>query len=388
MRLLALLLPLWIGASAPALAAKSAFVVGIDRYAQLKPEAQLERPSADAEAVGRTLETLGFAVTLMTRSVTQEEWLRRFSTFLAKVEPGDTVLVYFAGHGIALDNTNYLLPSDIPALEAGQELLVRTRALAETDLRAAVRERGARVVVMVIDACRDNPFPKRGTRSVGMTRGLVASAPAEGVFTLYSAGLGQQALDRLPGNDPDPNSVFTRVFVREIAKPGQNLIDLGENVRDAVSALAETARLTQIPAYYNEVRGARSIVFADNGGAGASAAARPEREAIVVKPPAPAPLPDPPKPPAPRQAAIEPPRTPPSAARYSYLVGLDPRGDNWLALRSGPNGTGSRLMKMGPETLLTVLHRQGKWNYVQLRTGETGWAHGDYIACCRSASPR
>lgn len=224
---------------------KLAFVVGINRYANLKPDFQLQRPGADAEAVSETLSGLGYKVTLLTETVGQELFLRRFTEFTGSIQPGDLALLYFAGHGIALENTNYLLPSDIPALEPGQELLARTRAVSETELRSIMRGRGARVVVMVVDACRDNPFPRTGTRSLGLSRGLVPPEPADGVFSLYSAALGQQALDRLPGEDTDRNSVFTRVFVRQLKKPGLNLIDLGESVRDEVAALVESAHLKQ-----------------------------------------------------------------------------------------------------------------------------------------------
>lgn len=73
----------------------------------------------------------------------------------------------------------------------------------------------------------------------------------------------------------------------------------------------------------------------------------------------------------------------PDRAGFSYPNGLDPRGDNWLALRSEPNGRGVRLQKMGPETLMTVIGQEGAWLRVRLTTGETGWALGRYLACCR-----
>ena len=106
-------------------------------------------------------------VTRLTRDATHEAFLRRFGEFVSSIEPGDTVLFFFAGHGNALGNSNYLIPADIPGL-SGNELLVRSRALAETDLTESIQSRGARVTLMVIDARRNNPFPKTGTRSLGL----------------------------------------------------------------------------------------------------------------------------------------------------------------------------------------------------------------------------
>lgn len=71
--------------------------------------------------------------------------------------------------------------------------------------------------------------------------------------------------------------------------------------------------------------------------------------------------------------------------QYHYITGLDTNGDNWLALRSEPSiKRGSRLMKMGPETLLTVLERKGGWVRVRTLAGDAGWASAKYIACCRN----
>jgi hypothetical protein len=65
------------------------------------------------------------------------------------------------------------------------------------------------------------------------------------------------------------------------------------------------------------------------------------------------------------------------------LVNLNPNGDNWLALRSEPGGV--RIMKMGPDTLFTVVGEQGDWAHLRLPTGETGWAAKAYIGCCVTA---
>jgi hypothetical protein len=121
------------------------------------------------------------------------------------------------------------------------------------------------VAVLVLDACRDNPFQRTGTRALGNTRGLADTKPASGVFTLYSAGIGQSALDYLEPNDKNPNSVFTRVFVEQLARPGLHIADLAIEVREKVAELARTARNAsgepephvQTPAYYDQTVGGR-----------------------------------------------------------------------------------------------------------------------------------
>lgn len=72
---------------------------------------------------------------------------------------------------------------------------------------------------------------------------------------------------------------------------------------------------------------------------------------------------------------------------FSYHVGLDPYGDNFLALRSLPSATqGVRLARLGPDTLFTELGRQGGWVNIQLPSGQTGWVSARYVGCCRTAA--
>lgn len=72
-----------------------------------------------------------------------------------------------------------------------------------------------------------------------------------------------------------------------------------------------------------------------------------------------------------------------SGAGFSYPVGLDENGDNFLALRSRPTTQeGVRLRKLGPGTLFSVMGRQGAWVNVRLLDGESGWVYGRYVGCC------
>lgn len=246
----------------PALAEKRvALVVGNDRYASLPT---LLKAVNDAEAVGNTLARLGFEV-ILGRDLGRQGMIDKLAEFTARLQAGDTAFFFYAGHGVAVGGINYLVPTDMPAATAGSELRVRGSSIAEPDIIAEIQARGARVAVLVIDACRDNPFPRAGTRTLGNTRGLADAKPASGVFTLYSAGIGQSALDFLEPNDKNPNSVFTRVFVEQLARPGLHIADLAIEVREKVAELARKARNAsgepdphvQTPAYYDQTIGGR-----------------------------------------------------------------------------------------------------------------------------------
>jgi hypothetical protein len=285
-RILRLLcLVIWAGLATPALAeGKLAFVVGINAYSNLGAEAQLQRAVADATAVGEALRALDYEVTLLTEDAKLETIVSRFEAFTAKIRPGDTIVFYYAGHGVSLDDGNYLIPADIPMLGPNDERLAKRLAIPEHDFSQDIAKTGARVAVMVIDACRNNPFPQKGTRALGAsTRGFSRMEQADGMFTLYSAREGQAAIDRLSGGDADANSVFTRVFLKELKTPGVNLSELGDRVRDEVAALARANGQDQVPAVYNDLLGSRTVFLA---GPGATA---PAPEAVAPAPVAPAP---------------------------------------------------------------------------------------------------
>lgn len=112
----------------------------------------------------------------------------------------------------------------------------------------------APVILVLVDACRDNPLKSKG-RSVGTARGLSAIEPPKGQIVVYSASRGQQALDRLGEKDANPNGVFTREFIARMKKPGVKIEDLMREVQDSVEALAKTVNHEQRPAIYNEARG-------------------------------------------------------------------------------------------------------------------------------------
>lgn len=259
-----------VGLAAPALAEKRvALVIGNDLYPNLPADRQLKKAANDATSVADALRSLGFEIVLGT-NLGRQAMIDRLADFTARLEPGDTAAVFYAGHGVAIAGVNYLVPSDVPTVNEGAEARVRGASIAEPDVIAELQAKSVRVAFVVIDACRDNPFPRSAGRSIGNTRGLADSKPARGIFTLYSAGIGQTALDQLSSNDTAHNSVFTRVFVEQLKRPELHLGDLAVEVRERVAALALTASdgagepvpHDQTPAYYDQTLGGRIYLWA------------------------------------------------------------------------------------------------------------------------------
>jgi uncharacterized caspase-like protein len=234
-----------------------ALVVGNDRYVNLPADQQLRKAVNDARVVGDALAHLGFEV-IRGENLGRPALVDKFEELTARLAPGDTAFFFFAGHGVAIRGGNYILPADVPnVVEPGQDMRLVRASLGESDIVSDLQGRGVRVAVVVLDACRNNPFKKPGVRAVGAERGLARIEPVRGVFTLYSAGIGQTALDRLGDTDSNTNSVFTRVFVPALTRPGLNLRDLADEVRDEVERLAASVKHDQRPAFYDETIGGR-----------------------------------------------------------------------------------------------------------------------------------
>jgi hypothetical protein len=228
-----------------------ALVIGNDSYENLP---KLQKAVNDARTLEAALRTLGFDV-IRVENANRRTMNQRIFDFTSKIGRGDTAFFFFAGHGVEIKGANYLLPTDTPPAREGQETLVVDESVAADGIVLRLQERGARVSLLVFDACRDNPFAKSGTRGIGGSRGLGLMAAPEGVFLLYSAGYGQTALDRLSDQDPHPNSVFTRAFVRNLGQQGKTIQDMAKATQSEVRRLALTINHQQMPAIYDQIDG-------------------------------------------------------------------------------------------------------------------------------------
>jgi hypothetical protein len=244
-------------AFAPACAEKRvALVIGNDRYANLSSTDQLQKAVNDAHAVGGALKQIGFEV-IPGENLGRGALLGKLNDLVQQLTPGDTVFFFFSGHGVALDGVNYILPADVPNVAAGQETRLKGEALSEQYIISELTGRGVRVAVVVLDACRTNPFGRSGGKSIGGDKGLAPPPQVKGVFSLYAASSGQAARDRLSDDDRNPNSVFSRVLVPALTKPGLDLTALAFNVREEVAQVAHSAGYVQEPSYYDGTIGGR-----------------------------------------------------------------------------------------------------------------------------------
>ena len=234
-------------ASAKVYANRKALVIGNDTYQKVS---QLSNAREDARLMAENLIQFGFKVQLKL-NVTEKQFKSELRNFKNSIQPGDEVAIFYAGHGVQIASTNYLLPIDI----AGQnEEEIKDEAVPLQRILDDMNEKGAKFTLAMIDACRDNPF-KGSTRNVGSARGLAPTTAATGQMIVFSAGSGQQALDKLGPTDKNKNGLFTRVFVEEMQKTGVTVDRVVRNARSKVVEMAKSVGHNQVPAIYDQVVG-------------------------------------------------------------------------------------------------------------------------------------
>lgn len=252
-----------------------ALVIGNNDY---KFVPKLQKAVNDARTMADTLKQLGFTV-MVAENQNRSAFSQSLLAFDKAVGKGDTAFFFYAGHGFEIAGQNFLLPTDVPAATEGQEELVRDASIMADRVIERLQNKGVRTAILVFDACRNNPFERQGTRAVAGGGGLAPMTQLpEGVFSIFSAGPRQTALDRLSNNDENPNSVFTRTFAKELVQPGVNLVQVAQRTRRAVSELAETVRHKQFPVFFDQML--------DDVYLGGTAAARPQPEVASTPKPA------------------------------------------------------------------------------------------------------
>jgi tetratricopeptide (TPR) repeat protein len=220
-----------------------ALVIGNAGYRNV---ARLANAAGDADAVANALRETGFQVVMLERDLIRENLIRALRKFEDDVRSADWAVIYYAGHGIEIGGVNYLIPVDgrlASDRDIEDEAVSLSRVMAATDGAKKLR-------LVILDACRDNPFVAKmnrsyASRSVG--RGLARIEPDTGSLVVYSARDGQVALDGDGAHSP-----FATALLRNIVKPNIEIGKLFRLVRDDV--LTDTQR-KQEPFVYGSLPG-------------------------------------------------------------------------------------------------------------------------------------
>jgi hypothetical protein len=206
-----------------------AFVVGNGAYRNVAP---LPNPAIDAKSMASVLRNVGFDVVEGT-NLTRNKMTEKLLDFGKKAEGADVALFFYAGHGIAINGTNYLLPVDA---DIKSEMDVKLGSAINIDVTLDQTMADAKVKLVFLDACRDNPFAARiksnsATRSLSVQQGLAEMKSGEGTLIAFATGPGQTALDGQEGT----NSPFTRALMANIASPGVEIQQAMTKVRAQVN---------------------------------------------------------------------------------------------------------------------------------------------------------
>lgn len=227
--------------SAPAEAETSrrvALVVGNTAYVALP---QLRNPANDAAALANALAKIDFEVVSVS-DASRDSLVAAANRFGELSRGAEVAIFYFAGHGVQVAGTNYLLPVDATL---GSEAELRTQGLDVDRVIEKIKAAGPRSGVVILDACRDNPLPvsvagaTRGLQIAPLTSGLARVQGVSGILIAYATAPGQVAYDGAGANSP-----FVAALAHYLGEPGLEIGVLFRRVRQRVM---ESTAGAQIP---------------------------------------------------------------------------------------------------------------------------------------------
>jgi hypothetical protein len=241
-----------------------ALIIGNSDYKQVPA---LANPLKDSEAIAASLRNIGFETVILRNNASREELIATLRRFAEEADKADWAMVYYAGHGIEVNGQNYLIPVDA-TLKTDRD--VQFEAVAMDQVMSSI-DGAKKLKLIVLDACRDNPFaPKMektgvrdvvaaattaggrvGTRSIGRGLGEVKVTGAS--LVVFAAKHGQTALDGEGANSP-----FAVALVQRIATPGVEINKIFRLVRDDVM---EATAGRQEPYTYGSLPGKEDFFF-------------------------------------------------------------------------------------------------------------------------------
>ena len=213
-----------VGSDPASAADRVALVIGNGAYHKVPT---LPNPTRDAADISKALERLNFRVTQLSNA-SAADIRRAIVEFGRNTEGADMAVVFYAGHGMEVGGENWLIPSDA---ELRSDTDIESEAVSLRSISLQV-SKARQLGLIILDACRNNPFAakmQRSLRTRAVARGLAPTEPTDNVLVAYAARDGTTA------NDGDGrNSPFTTALLRNIETPGLEISFLFRNVRDEV----------------------------------------------------------------------------------------------------------------------------------------------------------
>jgi uncharacterized protein (TIGR02145 family) len=193
----------------------------------------LANPENDAKSMAEALRRLGFMVYLY-ENLNSSQMKRAIDDFGMILRGNDVGLFYYAGHGIQAKGFNYLIPVDA---QLKTEEQVEYDCVRADRLLSLMETSGTKVNVIILDACRNNPFERSWTRSPN-GRGLAFMNAPGGTLIAYSTSPGNTAQDGSGRNSP-----YTSAILKSIEIPGITIIQMFQNVRNIVSQITNKRQI-------------------------------------------------------------------------------------------------------------------------------------------------
>jgi len=228
-----------------------ALVIGNSAYTSVSA---LTNPRRDAALVADSLKKTGFSSVTVLTDLRKDALMTALREFAVQAEAADWAVVYYAGHGMEVGGINYLIPVDA-RIAVDRDIEFEAVPLGQI-LNAAERAKKLRLVIL--DACRNNPFANKMKRTLeaasrSTSQGLAAVEPEAGTMVVYAAKDGEVALDGAGANSP-----FATALVKNLPTPGLEVRRLFDYVRDDVMDLT---RRKQKPFSYGSISGRQDFYF-------------------------------------------------------------------------------------------------------------------------------
>ncbi|SCB30456.1 Uncharacterized protein, contains caspase domain [Bradyrhizobium shewense] len=241
---------LTLQAPAGATGRRVALVIGNGAYKNVHA---LPNPPRDSKLIASVLRDVGFQSVISVNDLTRDKFFDALKAFAEEAEKADWAVVYYAGHGFEIGGVNYLVPVDAK-LAADKD--AETQAVALEQVIAAVGA-ARKMRLVVLDACRDNPFAPSMQRTLSLKlvdKGFSNIEPGAGFMVVYAAKHGETAMD----GDRSANSPFATALAREIKQPRIEIRKLFDIIRDDVWA---ATRHEQQPFTYGSPPGREDFYF-------------------------------------------------------------------------------------------------------------------------------